>query len=266
MHINTVLISLATSIIVSLFTFILGLKSGKNQADRAMKQNIYKKIYLHFVNLEEAIKKDVPKKWSDYEINRSKNRYTPEVTKMEDNGDFIYINKSISSESIKLEEDIITWGSIISNNKERFHDLLVESIPKLEEGGTLKNNHYESAGDKIGKPFSEMNYSKLYNKEYIVEHFRDLEDNHGVIFRSSNNRFNYSFRIHKHNFITNSDDFFNELYSKSVDIPEFVNYASTKKDLINKINILKGKIEKRAKDPNTFWETLIGAFSDLFKI
>lgn len=32
---QTVLLSLATSLFVSMVTFILGLKSGKNQADRA---------------------------------------------------------------------------------------------------------------------------------------------------------------------------------------------------------------------------------------
>ena len=38
-ELQTVLLSLATSLIVSLITFILGLKSGKNQTDRAKLQS-----------------------------------------------------------------------------------------------------------------------------------------------------------------------------------------------------------------------------------
>ena len=45
---QTVLLSLATSLFVSMVTFILGLKSGKNQADRAKLQELYKNIHRHF--------------------------------------------------------------------------------------------------------------------------------------------------------------------------------------------------------------------------
>lgn len=49
---QTVLLSLATSLIVSLVTFILGLKSGKNQTDRAKLQNMYRDLYSHFLILK----------------------------------------------------------------------------------------------------------------------------------------------------------------------------------------------------------------------
>lgn len=45
---ETVIVSLLTSLIVSLVTFILGLKSGKNQSDREKVQGLYKKLYSHF--------------------------------------------------------------------------------------------------------------------------------------------------------------------------------------------------------------------------
>lgn len=40
---DTVLISLITSLIVSLITFTLGVKSGKNQSDRQQLKEFYKK-------------------------------------------------------------------------------------------------------------------------------------------------------------------------------------------------------------------------------
>ena len=51
---QTVLLSLATSLFVSMVTFILGLKSGKNQADRAKLQELYKNIHRHFSELKET--------------------------------------------------------------------------------------------------------------------------------------------------------------------------------------------------------------------
>lgn len=52
---QTVLLSLATSLIVSFLTFVLGLKSGKNQTDRAKLQNLYKNLYSHFSELKESL-------------------------------------------------------------------------------------------------------------------------------------------------------------------------------------------------------------------
>ena len=90
---KTILISLFTSIVVSLFTFILGLKSGKNQTDRAMIQDIYKKMYAHFDDLGEHIKRNRPKSWESfksikYDMNRTK--YFPVVSELKMNGDLLY--------------------------------------------------------------------------------------------------------------------------------------------------------------------------------
>ena len=60
---QTVLLSLATSLIVSFLTFVLGLKSGKNQTDRAKLQNLYKNLYSHFSELKESLQYDRPKSW-----------------------------------------------------------------------------------------------------------------------------------------------------------------------------------------------------------
>lgn len=49
---DTVLISLITSLIVSLITFTLGVKSGKNQSDRQQLKEFYKKMTVHFQELK----------------------------------------------------------------------------------------------------------------------------------------------------------------------------------------------------------------------
>lgn len=42
---DAAIISIITSLIISGITFIFGLKSGKNQADREKLQNLYKEMY-----------------------------------------------------------------------------------------------------------------------------------------------------------------------------------------------------------------------------
>lgn len=77
---RTVLISLGTSLIVSLITFILGLRSGKNQADRQKMQELYKKLYSHFSELKKSIEEDRCRTWESYDhIEKVIGSYTPRL-------------------------------------------------------------------------------------------------------------------------------------------------------------------------------------------
>ncbi|MCB2297944.1 hypothetical protein [Clostridium tagluense] len=86
---QTILISICTSLMVSLFIFILGLKSGKNQADRAMIQKIYKNIYSQFDELKLFINDNRRKIRNQYEKNQldlSTYRYITPIAKLETSG------------------------------------------------------------------------------------------------------------------------------------------------------------------------------------
>lgn len=52
---DTILTSFLTSLIVSLVTFVLGLKAGKNQSDRKYLQDLYKKLHVHFRDLKDGL-------------------------------------------------------------------------------------------------------------------------------------------------------------------------------------------------------------------
>ncbi len=100
---QTVLLSLATSLFVSMVTFILGLKSGKNQADRAKLQELYKNIHRHFSELKEALADDCPKLWEHYKKN---DEYLPLIKELESTGDILFINakfmKNVATRSLNL--------------------------------------------------------------------------------------------------------------------------------------------------------------------
>ena len=101
---KAIIASAITSIIVSLFTFILGLKSGKNQADRALLQDLYKRLYSHFSELETGLKEKRPKRWTDYQCIKESNiiRYYPVVREMERTGDILHVNDKIARQALEL--------------------------------------------------------------------------------------------------------------------------------------------------------------------
>lgn len=103
---QTVLLSLATSLIVSLITFILGLKSGKNQTDRAKLQNLYRDLYSHFSDLKESLQHNRPKSWRNYKkVERGLYtiEYFPPVKELKRTGDILFLNKKIAETALELE-------------------------------------------------------------------------------------------------------------------------------------------------------------------
>lgn len=118
---KTVLISLLTSLIVSLFTFTLGLRSGKNKADRQKLQELYKQLYNHFVDLKKSILENRCKSWVDYDsiISEDKTIYTPPVKKLELSGDLIYLEKEIAVKASELESKIMDYGSYTVNAEKK---------------------------------------------------------------------------------------------------------------------------------------------------
>ncbi|HEY8889362.1 MAG TPA: hypothetical protein VIM70_03830 [Clostridium sp.] len=52
---NPIITSIITSLIVSTITFILGLRSGKNQSDRPKLKEVYRNLTVHFEKLIFAI-------------------------------------------------------------------------------------------------------------------------------------------------------------------------------------------------------------------
>lgn len=82
---KTIIVSALTSLLVSLMTFILGLKSGKNQTDRARLQDLYKQLHTHFKEIKNGFITHRYKKWSDYKKIESINRiqYLPLVKELD---------------------------------------------------------------------------------------------------------------------------------------------------------------------------------------
>ena len=139
---QTVLLSLATSLIVSMVTFVLGLKSGKNQADRAKLQNIYRDLYSHFSDLKDALKRNRPKTWTDYKkIERGlySTEYYPPVKDLKRSGDILFLNRKIADEALELELQMMNYSSDLSRHIPEIHKAIISNLGIYKEGYAFKN-------------------------------------------------------------------------------------------------------------------------------
>ena len=96
---------------MALVTFVLGVKSGKNQADRQRLQEMYKSLLVHFQDLKERLD-SYPRRWDQYEEHRVgwEIHYLPTVKKMEHDGSSVYIKQRLFSEALELERDVVEFG------------------------------------------------------------------------------------------------------------------------------------------------------------
>lgn len=270
---NTIITSIITSSAVSILTFILGLKSGKSQTDRAFLQEKYKLLYAHFSELEVGIKEKNPKKWEDFKRMQqgSTCRYYPPVRELESTGDILYIKESIAKTASGLELDCLSYKSKLDELCVKMHEHLI-NCSELYKGELI-----DASYDKRQYPLKKINtvnptecktyrlfpYSILLDKEILINTLDERDasnDKYALDFVMSGNPPEKEFVIYPHSLEVN-----NIIFAER--ICEFanseINCIDTEKELLKRIGKLKKKLAKRAKNPTGFWETFVGAFIDI---
>lgn len=271
---NTVVTSILTSAGVSLFTFVLGLKSGKNQADRAFLQGLYKQLYAHFSELEAGLIDNRPKKWEDYKSIQQGNRtkFYPPVREMQRTGDILYLNKRIADQAIKLEVDCLSYRWNLDELCMKVHEHLVQCSELfkdelVDESFDKKNNPLKRVGTSNStgcRTYRNFAYGVLLNKEKLIVQLndRDASDSgYALDFTMKGNPPKREFILYPESLAVDNETFAKTIteYANS----EF-NSVAVEKELLKRIEKIKKKIAKRAKNPTGFWETFAGAFIDIF--
>lgn len=275
---QTVLLSLATSLIVSIITFILGLKSGKNQTDRAKLQDIYKQLHSHFEELKEALLHDNPKSWTAYkkiERGMSSIEFFPPVKEMKRNGELLFIKKKIADSALELETSLMSYASNLTYHIPELHAVLISDLSLYKEGYTFKkyssskneSSHFEAANPTKCNSFRPLNYRKLYNKEDITKLFNCLNgDSPCAIEFSLGNPIEYSFKLYPESLTVTVNEYTKRIIENlKRNISDYEELCDQKQTLIAQIDKLNKKIERRVREPISFWETMFGAFADMFR-
>lgn len=277
---NTILISLFTSLAVSLITFILGLRSGKNQADRSKLQELYKNLYSHFATLEEAIQKDKPREWADYPEKSTgiySSRYCPPVAALKDNGDALFLKKKIVDNALELEKDCLSYAWKCNTVIERCHEVISSQSDLFNESLEFeknRNNSSDTTRCKTANPlkcntFRYYSYLSLLSKNSfskIITEWANNTDPYAISFITRGNPPKRSFVLYPGSLSVSPEKFVDTLTNKFInDVPQYSEVFSEKVSLSNRLRKIQKIIARRAKEPVSFWETFIGAFADIFR-
>ena len=138
---------------VSLITFILGLKSGKNQADRATLQGLDRDLYSHFSDLKESLQRNRPKSWESYKkVERGlySVEYYPPVKELKRSGDILFLKKKIADEALDLEMQVMNYSYALTKHIPEIHAALISDMGMYKDGYTFKK--YQRS-DTVIHPF-----------------------------------------------------------------------------------------------------------------
>lgn len=275
--IQTVLISIGTSLTVSLVTFILGLKSGKNQADRAFLQKLYKMVYCHFQEIELAIDEGRPKEWEDYKKIETMHsiKYYPIVKELKRTGDILYLKKRIAEKAISLEQECLAYSYEANKIIEGIHQCIVDNS-QFFDGGVVFDS-YRIKDDRSKAKTQNKEGCKIYHTEsYFVffdvaklkctlTQWMNSESKYALSFTTRGNPPYNSFTLYPGDLNINPDDFVNQIIDIIIEKnPEYCDMEEKQKKLKKQIRKMNKELQKRAQNPIGFWETFIGAFADLF--
>lgn len=269
---NTVFVSILTSLLVSLITFTLGMKSGKNQADRQRLKELYKNITVHFQNLKKGLESHTPKTWRSFSDKTGNS--DPLVKRMIKNGDIIEINGKISKRAEETEKQALALGWRFYDIYKDLHAISIETIKKhatIHHEPTGNNYCTKKSESKIGRPYWQCGFGILLDKKLIDEKISYLNNspNNGFNFEhTENGRILYSVTIYPDDLTDISiKDLLYEINSTSIEkIENASSLLKQKEEICKDINKIIKKSMRRARDPHTFIETIGGAFLDIFKI
>ncbi|HDK7194955.1 TPA: hypothetical protein PTV74_003263 [Clostridium botulinum] len=270
---NNILVSLATSLIVSNITFILGLKAGKNQSDRKELKNKYQNIYIHLKNIEEVIGTVKPKKWSDYEEIKKGNRSisAPLLRRMNIEGDNLDLNKKLFKKCEELEKECLKYSYKYYNYFYTMYDICLEVMKSNYED--IYEGNYEICASKEESVNGIIVYELslgifLFDDDFNkhISKIKKEEENYYISFRLKD-KYRKRLNVYRNSSNVSPIEFLEKckLKIKSTNEINIMELDNERNELIRNLEKIKEKVVKRAKEPYTFWETLLGAFIDIFK-
>ncbi|VBB09335.1 Hypothetical protein LUCI_4625 [Lucifera butyrica] len=260
--ISTVLTSLIVSLIVSIFTFTIGLRAGKNQADRPKLKEIYRMLAVHFVELQKGIAEGCPKKWEDYLFD--KGEYYTTVERMIKDGSLIDLPPKLMLRLEKLEQEILYFGykhNQIAKEMSRFtFEYLQKYVSNpIEESkyiiryGTLKS----SRGLAIGI---------LLTEDGVKDFISNFNDNNvGISFRVFNDREEKEIYVYPDGLSISIADFVEKLSLSIREQPSVSTLLNERPMLQRQVSNIINILERRTNDPHPFWQTILTAFHDVLK-
>ncbi|MGB3319603.1 MAG: hypothetical protein WA978_09785 [Sphingopyxis granuli] len=104
----TLVVSAVTSAVVSIATFIIGVRMAKDQGDRAVARDIYQRLFSHFEDLKRSIDDGAPKSWEAFPL--VDNKFMPVFRKMQRTGECHLLPPKILADCEAIETALLAAG------------------------------------------------------------------------------------------------------------------------------------------------------------
>ena len=279
-NLMTILISLGSSIIVSLFTFILGLKAGKNQNDRQILKNHYRDLYVHFKKLFEGIEFNNPLNWSNFKYERIDDKRsfvaTPLITK-ERSGDSVELDSTLIQELIKEERQSLKYGYEFSQTMITIENIIISCFEKqidlnrYKEENTKEWSIFLNRRPPNGIPYhpillESVLFLRQENKQMLLDKIKDTSElewsylSIRIPIRDKKKEISIEFPL-----LNNINELINHIYDIVLKEDKVIKLLKEKNERMKNLIKLKKKIVKRVKEPHTFFNTLGNSFLDIIR-
>ncbi|HAH61457.1 MAG TPA: hypothetical protein DCL73_05105 [Treponema sp.] len=272
----TILISFFSSIIVSLFTFILGLRAGKNQNDRQKLKQSYKDLYSYFKSIGDGLKENEPVLWDDFKVEwrkGNKGYYLTPLREKELKGELIELDNRKTALLIKNEQEYLHYGYELKNKAfPMINDIILEELNKLFNLKTYQNDNSNNYDFFIEKRYG-SSYSRIEVNPKIFLFEKDLTKLSTIEIKE-NQYFSFSMKVKEKNKTINIETrLFPDIAKFFAKINERVNsdeylkkIKPDKEKLTKKCNKDIVFLRRRVKEPHTVVNTVLNSFIDIFRI
>ncbi|WP_342423126.1 hypothetical protein [Paenibacillus sp. FSL E2-0178] len=261
-------ISALISLGLSLVTFSLGVRSGKERTERLKLREKYREIFAHFNKLKEGVENYKPISWDKFYDSKTRESkpYCRELVK---NGESLELSRSLFPKVVDLEEKTLGFGWKFTELSESAGDIVIDVLER--RGVSLKKEQYRTIvdfeeGNNERASYYELNPVLLMSEEKRNEWNQTLETSEAGI----NFTYLYESKIKYSIYLKKSDliriglpDLINQIgeriYNENLELIE------EQKALIAELKTVLKKVSKLAKEPHSFWGTIGNTFRDFFR-
>ena len=265
---TTILVSILTSLTVSIITFIVGLRVGKNQADRRQLKEYFRNLCIHFEVLLNSIENGKPKTWDDF---RKPNwdESIPLVKGMKKDGTIIDLPDRLAEKLENIEFECLKFGFNFQQLLLTVRDKGIEILnahsnkPIVTEDSDISNSPKRN-----GNKFFESYLGGILIKDVVKKMCDWLQNDpqSGINLLIHQNSRRLSFYIYPSG-LKNIEivDFLKKFHEISLEIPNVHRTLDIGTNIGEEIRKVLPRLRQLSRDPHPFWETLLCAFKDVFK-
>jgi hypothetical protein len=253
-----------------LFTFILGLRAGKDQTDRVQLKEYYRVLAAHFDSILNSIKEGTPKDWASFDSVNTKlgSKPMPLVRIMKKEGKLIEINPKLAKKAEEYELELLKFGWIYNNTYcKKIEDEAISLLKKYTKGKIIEEKNNVYSGEKKETSSFTTTLCEIMLIKELVERYKTIFTRNKNLGLCLKNEKVHNFRI----YIYQEDlasisitEFLDILHERTLNLAGADEILKKRNDLIIKTEKLLLKLRKRTRDPNPFWETMGKAFLDIF--